>query len=677
VADLADWLAGLGLEKYATAFAEQEIDFNLLPLLTEQDVKELGLPIGPRRKLLEAIATLHDATPSQHDKSERRSEAERRQLTIMFVDLANSTPLALRLDPEAMREVLRDFHGAVTTEIGRLGYVAKLMGDGVLAYFGWPRAHEDDAKRAVAAALAITDAVGRLASPVGEKLACRVGIATGLVVVGELIGEGAAQEHAVVGPTPNLAARLQEVAGPGGVMIAATTRRLLGSSFAVEAIGERRLKGHAKPVALFRVLRSDPRESRFPSLGEEDLGPIVGRSAELATLRLAWEQAKSGSGQMVLVTGEAGIGKSRLLQALANTTAEDKPAQHVFQCSPLHSDNPFWPVEQQLAPPVTIVERGMVDANSLDRQRIRHETVGALAGQLLDSTRPGPALIVFEDAQWADPATVELMRHLAGVVVDMPVLVIVTSRPDNEPRIGTVANLSRLALPKLDGPAAGALVAAIAGRHQLASRLGNEILARSDGIPLFIEEMTKAVIETSPAGEAVSVPATLRDSLIARLDGSPAMKATAQIASCIGRDFDEKLLLRIADVVPMTLEQGLTALLKAGHVVAQGAGRFRFKHALLCDIAYETLLTPRRQKLHQRIAEALEATPNFAEREPETLGRHWFAAGQNGRGEVYWLRARHRVAHWQEQLDALADFLEADTADVIPIHRGRTGRKLH
>jgi predicted ATPase len=233
-------------------------------------------------------------------------------------------------------------------------------------------------------------------------------------------------------------------------------------------------------------------------------------------------------------------------------------------------------------------------------------------------------------------------------------------------------------VPRLDRPAAGALVAAIAGRHQLAARLGSEILARSDGIPLFIEEMTKAVIETAPAGEAVSVPATLRDSLIARLDVSPAMKAAAQIASCIGRDFDEALLLSIADIAPVELQEGLAALLQAGLVVAQAGGRFRFKHALLCDIASETLLTPRREKLHQRIAEALEAMPgNFAEREPESLARHWFAAGQNARGEVYWLRARHRVAHWEEQLDALADYLNADTAEIIPIHGGPGVRKLH
>ena len=309
--------------------------------------------------MLEAIGALHGANPRRQDGSELASEAERRQLTIMFVDLANSTPMALRLDPEAMREVLRAFQDAVTSEIARLGYVAKLMGDGVLAYFGWPRAHEDDAERAVAAALAITTIVGRLASPVGEKLACRVGIATGLVVVGDLIGKGAAQEHAVVGPTPNLAARLQEAAGPGEVMIAATTAAAARVQLRRRSgIGERRLKGYGSRYLCSASCGGNPARAAFsPAAG--GLGPIVGREAELAALRRAWEQAKSGRGHTVLLTGEAGIGKSRLSQALEDTIAEDKPAKQVFQCSPLHSDNPFWPVAQQSAPSAAIVECGM------------------------------------------------------------------------------------------------------------------------------------------------------------------------------------------------------------------------------------------------------------------------------------------------------------------------------
>jgi class 3 adenylate cyclase/energy-coupling factor transporter ATP-binding protein EcfA2 len=669
VGDLAEWLGGLGLGKYAAAFAEQEIEFDHLPLLTEADVRDLGLPIGPRRKLLEAIEALRDGHPSRREPPKRQGEAERRQLTVMFVDLAESTPLALRLDPEAMSDVLRAFQNTVAGEIGRLGFVAKLMGDGVLAYFGWPRAHEDDARRAVAAALAIVDAVARLPSPAGDQLACRIGIATGLVVVGDLVGEGAAQEHAVVGATPNLAARLQEAAGPGEVMIADSTRRLLGADFALEDIGERRLKGHEQAVPLFRVLRREARESRFAARGEASSAPLVGRDAELALLLRAWGKARSGRGQAVLLTGEAGIGKSRLLQALSEAIAAEQPTRHVFQCSPLHDDNPFWPVVLRFAPAAAIVARGPEDGGGGDRRQVRRDAVAALAALLLAAARGAPALVVFEDAQWADQATLELMRHLAGAVGDAPVLLIVTGRPEAESRFGTAANPTRLELPRFDGPTAVALIAAVAGRYQLAPRLLGDILARGDGVPLFLEEMTKAVIETAPAGAAVSAPATLRDSLIARLDVAPAMKAVAQIASCIGRDFDEALLTTVGDIGAVEQRQGLAALLQAGLVVAHAGGGFRFKQALLCDIAYESLLTPRRQRLHRSIAEALEAMPDApAEREPELLARHWYAAGENGRAEVYWLRARHRAAHWQEQLDALADFLDSDAAEVIPLH---------
>jgi len=259
MSDIIAWLTANGLEKFAPVFAEHEVDFDTLRLLTEDDVRELGLPLGPRRKLLTALGVLKsDATPSARD------EAERRQRTVMFVDLANSTALATRLDPEAMREILRGYQNTVAGEITRVGgHVAKLMGDGVLAYFGWPRAHEDDAERAVRAGLAAVEAVGRMTGPSDERLAARVGIATGLVVVGDLVGEGAAQEHAVVGTTPNLAARLQAEAGPSQVIIAAGTRRLLGTGFILDAIDERLLKGHDNPLPLFRVLGEETRERRF------------------------------------------------------------------------------------------------------------------------------------------------------------------------------------------------------------------------------------------------------------------------------------------------------------------------------------------------------------------------------------------------------------------------------
>jgi class 3 adenylate cyclase/DNA-binding transcriptional ArsR family regulator len=703
--DLLIWLTEFGLEKYASVFAEHEIDFDVLRLLTEEDVRELSLPLGPRRKLLAGLSRLRkDAIPQLRD------EAERRQLTVMFVDLADSTALATHLDPEAMREVLRAYQNAVAGEVTRVGgHVAKLMGDGVLVYFGWPRAHEDDAERAVRAGLAATEVVGQMTSPSGAKLACRAGIATGLVVVGDLIGEGGAQEHAVVGATPNLAARLQAEAGDGQVVVAAATRRLLGPGFIVEALDERPLKGHDGSVPLFQVLGEAPHEHRLTG---DATGPMLGRKTELAVLQDAWQRARTGVGQAVLLTGEAGIGKSRLLRCLVEEIAGDDPAQEFFQCSPLHSDSPIWPIAQRLmvdagivtnddasgrdAKLTRMVARWGADHQQIDRilrplfgigvrpdlaagrspQEHRRETIDTLTGRLLAAAGSGPALIIFEDVQWADRVTLDLLRNLIGAIADAPVLLIMTARDERGLNFRATPTLSRLSLARLDYSSAAALLAETAGTRRLATRVVETILARSDGIPLFVEEITKAVIE-APDGEN-SVPMTLRDSLIARLDASPAMKSVAQVAACIGREFEGTLLQQSADLASATLSDGLHRLKEAGLVIAETDGRYRFRHALVCDIAYETLLTPRRKSLHQRIAQTLEAMPGGrADNEPEVLARHWFGAGQNERAKEYWLRAHHRAAHWQDQLDALANYLEADGPGAASIDEINAPRMLH
>ena len=405
--------------------------------------------------------------------------------------------------------------------------------------------------------------------------------------------------------------------------------------------------------------------------GPAALRPLVGRKAELSALRRAWAQAKSGRNQTVLLTGEAGIGKSRLVQAIAEEAARGL----LFQCWSLHSDNPFWPIVQQLPSAAALVKRLTDPVESRDTGQFHRDIVAAMAAQVLSAAHDEPALVVCEDAQWADRATLELLRHLAAA--EAPLLLLVTSRPEGEPRLGATASLQRIVLPRLDDRAAGALLASVAGPHQLAIRIRTEILARSDGVPLFIEEISKAVLEAGSAGKLVPVPATLRDSLIARLDVLPSVKAVAQIASCIGRDFAEKLLLQVADIAQTQLQEGLAGLLGDGLLLLTSPGRFRFKHALVCDIAYESLLTPRQQKLHWRIAEAIEAIPGaVAESEPETLAHHWFAANHTERAELYWLRARHRVTHWHEQLDALADYLESDAAEVIPfpVGSGRNGQ---
>ena len=453
--DIEDWLRGLGLERYAKSFRDNEIDAAVLPRLTDEHLKELGLPLGPRLKLLAAIATLHDDTappapaPGMPMPAGAASStaAERRQLTVMFCDLVGSTALSGRLDPEEMQEVLRAYQNAVAGEILRFGgHVAKFMGDGVLAYFGWPRAHEDDAERAVRAGLTIADAVGQLSTPDGEPLAARVGIATGLVVVGELVGEGAAREEAVVGETPNLAARLQEAAAPSAVVVADSTRQLLGEIFDLRELGPTRLKGFAHSVSGFEVLGERPTDSRFEARRSGRPSPMIGRDQELALVLERWRQAAAGEGQAMLLVGEAGIGKSRLVRAALDAVEGEEHTALRYQCSPHHTGTALWPVARQFgfaagfepadteaarldkleallrqgtedvgeAAPLIATLLG-IDAGArypvpdLTPQQRRAHTLAVLVEQLLGLARRRPVLMVLEDAHWIDPTTLELV----------------------------------------------------------------------------------------------------------------------------------------------------------------------------------------------------------------------------------------------------------------------------
>ena len=442
-------------------------------------------------------------------------------------------------------------------------------------------------------------------------------------------------------------------------------------------MGERWLKGHDGPLPLFRVLREEARESRFAG---STAGSMVGRAAELAELQAAWGKAKAGSGQAVLLVGEPGIGKSRLLHALVGAIAGDNSVQQFIQCSTVRSESPFWPIAQRLALNADIAtnDDGPTRAAKLTRTlapatagsehalavlrpllgipdevearesglqgRRRREIVDVLMGQVLAAARTGPALVIFEDLQWADRGTLDILRSLVGAIVGLPILLVATTRDDRALAINAAPNLRRLPLARLDSVTAAALIVETAGERRLATRIVETILERSDGIPLFVEEITKAVVEAASEAEG-AVPMTLRDSLVARLDVSPAMKAVAQIAACIGREFEESVLRQSADLAPDMLSEGLERLATAGLIVAETGGRYRFRHALLCDIAYETLLKPRRQSLHERIANALEAMPgDRGSIEPEVLARHWFGAGQHERAEAYWLQARHRAA---------------------------------
>ena len=700
--DIGKWLRDLDLERYAEAFVANEIDAEILPKLTAEDLKDLGVAlVGQRRRLLEAIATLRDSAlpveafdaktsslPSG-ESAVARSEAERRQLTVMFVDLVGSTALSARLDPEEMREVIRAYQNAVAGEITRFeGHVAKFMGDGVLAYFGWPRAHEDEAERAARAGLAITAAIGQLSSPAGEALAARVGIATGLVVVGDLVGEGAAQEQAVVGDTPNFAARLQGIAAPGQVVIADATRRLLGASFELEDLGQSELKGISEPVPAFAVKGERPVESRFEAMSGPSLPPMVGRDQELALLLERWALAKAGEGQGVLLVGEAGIGKSRISRALLDALAAEPHVRVRYQCSPYHTDSALWPVIQQLnhaagldADDALEVKLDKLDA-LLDRARGREaapliadllgldgaprygpldltpqvqraRTLHALAAQLLGLAIRQPVLVVLEDAHWTDPTTLELIEQCLDRIANARVLILMTSRPDQQPALAAHPHVTRLTLNRLGRAGVESIVVRLGGDH-LPSETINTIIARTDGVPLFVEELTKAVLET---GET-SVPASLHDSLMARLDRIPEVKEVAQIAACIGREFDYALLAAVAARPESDLRSSLDKLATAELIFRRGtppAASYTFKHALVQDAAYQSLLKSKRQQLHARIAQVLEqGLSDGGETGPEVLAQHLTAAGLAERALAYWRRAGELAASHSADLEAIA-----------------------
>jgi class 3 adenylate cyclase/predicted ATPase len=696
---ISDWLEKLGLGQYAQGFAENDISFSVLPDLTDQDLKDIGVSLGHRRQLLRAIAELptsakdaQKAAATTTASVAAQDTAERRQVTVMFSDLVGSTALAAQMDPEDLREIIGAYQKCAAETVRRFdGYVAEYLGDGILCFFGYPQAHEDDPERAVRTGLELIAAVSALKAPV--SLQTRVGIATGLVVVGDLIGTGSAQEQTVVGETPNLAARLQGIAEPNTVVIAEDTRRLLGSLFELQDLGAKELKGIAEPMRAYAALRPSVVESRFEALHGVVLTALVGREEEFELLLRRWSKARSDEGQVVLLSGEAGIGKSRLTAALLERLADEPHTRLRYFCSPQHTDSALYPVIGQMeraagfvhddipqakldkldavlartstsikdtalfAEMLSLPNDGRYPALDLAPEQRRQRTLEALISQVQVLAHSSPVLMVFEDAHWSDPTSLEVLGRIVDRIRSLPVLLLVAFRPEFDPPWLGRPYVTALTINRLAERDISAMIEGVVGNKLLPANIRQDIIERTDGIPLFVEEMTKAVLEAGSEGAAQqtaaaipsptsAIPASLQASLMARLDRLGPAKEIAQIGAAIGREFSHALLAAVAGKPETELALALDRLMQSGLLFRQGAppnASYLFKHALIQDAAYGTLLREPRRALHARIAETIERQfAEIAESQPELLARHCTEAGLIDKAAGFWGKAGQR-----------------------------------
>jgi predicted ATPase/class 3 adenylate cyclase len=706
---VADWLASIGLGEYARRFVENAIDLSVVRDLTEQDLKELGVLLGHRRKMLRAITELKGEAQRTQTGTRRapRDGAERRQLTIMFCDLVGSSALSTRLDPEDLRAVMSAYHGCIAEVIAKnQGVIARYMGDGVLAYFGYPEAHEDDAEQATEAGLALVDAVANLKTDIGTPLQVRVGIATGMVVVGELIGENAAKEQTVIGETPNLAARLQTFAQPGTVLISESTYRLTEGHFEYRSLGAVTLKGWADPIPAWQVLRATGVESRFEAHHTSRLTPLIGRDEEIELLLRRWQHAKR-EGCAVVLSGEPGIGKSHISLALQERLQAERHITVRHFCSAHHTNSALYPFIRQLeraarfqrgdspaqrfAKLETLLVRSGADpervvlplANllslpikdsyhvpELSPQKRKEMTLAALLAQLDGLAARLPVLIILEDIHWADPTSLELLTITLERLPRLSVLLLITARPEFIPPWPGHAHVTAISLTRLNRRNGAALIDRVTAGKPLPEEIREQILARTDGVPLFVEELTKTVLETGLLQEqddhyvlnrplpSMAIPTTLHASLMARLDRLAPVREVAQIGAVVGREFSYELLSTVAGLPKEKLEEALAQLVRSELIFCRGEppqALYTFKHALVRDAAYSGLLKSRRAALHATIADAFEQRfPEIVVTQPETLAHHLTEAGLFEKAVEYWLLAGKKAAMRSANLEALA-----------------------
>jgi class 3 adenylate cyclase/tetratricopeptide (TPR) repeat protein len=712
---IEDWLTRLGLGKYTEAFVQNDVDLRALPHVTEADLQELGVSLGHRKIILAAInaaaqpgldglalasLALEEAEPPAAEVPQEPA-ADRRLLSVLFCDLVGSTALSAQLDPEDMHELTRRYQDSVAGAITRFGgYVAKYLGDGVLAYFGWPMAYEDHAERSIRAGLQALAAVEAFQSPDGEQLQARIGIASGHVVVGDIAGGSANERASIAGETPNLAARLQSAAAPGQIVVADSTRRLAGQSFEIESLGTQELKGFKSRIALFAVRGEREVESRFDAAHASALSKFVGRTSEIGMLLERWELVKGGQGQAVFVAGEAGIGKSRLVDALEERLHEDRHELIRLQCSPYHAASAFYPITERLTrfagfspadDPAMRAEKfgtmlgrygehpsdvGSIYAEllsldvgdeykplDLSAQQRKELIVRTLANRLLLAATIAPVLFVVEDAHWIDPSTSEVLKEVVGRMHGAAILILVTHRPEWTADWATgLAQVTTLAIGRLTKQQIRELIESMLA--DVPVQLADRIAERTDGVPLFVEELTRSILESGKAASLnVEIPDSLQGSLMARLDRlTAAAKEVAQIASVIGREFDRGLLSKIAGLDDRALDQALHQLMSTQLVVVGGVVRdaLVFRHALIQDTAYQSLLGRRRRHHHEAIADVLiDAYPDLVVTQPELIAQHYVKAQKIELAFPYWMKAGERALGRSANYEAVDHFQNA------------------
>ncbi|HVQ67772.1 MAG TPA: AAA family ATPase, partial [Bradyrhizobium sp.] len=634
---------------------------------------------------------------------------ERRQLTVLFCDLVGSTALSASLDPEDFSAIIAGYRRCITETVARFdGFVARHHGDGAVIYFGYPHAHEDDAERAVQASLALVQAVAAL--PTKQNLSARIGVATGVALVGDMSDSAISEEHGILGDTPNLAARLQSLAQPGSVIISGRTKSIAGAQFEYLDLGKVPINGFAKPVAVWQVAGKTAVTSRSHALQSSDLLPLIGRDEEMELLLSRWQRARSGEGQVVLLSGEAGIGKSRLTVALLEQLAREPHIRLRCFCSPQHTDSMLYPVigemlraarfvhadspqvkmdklDALLAQSATSPEDAALFAEMLslpndgryppvevEPQLRRQKTLKALGSQIEALARINPVLVIFEDAHWADPTSLELFARAVDVAASHRLLILVTYRPEfSLPSMGrphvTGLTLHRLAPCDIDF-----LIERVVGDRSLPAGIRQDIIERTDGIPLFAEEMTKAVLDAEGESDAqrvcaeaptpmVAVPASLHASLMSRLDRLGPAKNVAQVGAAIGRAFPHMLLAALVRKPKEELDSDLDRLIAAGLLFRHGTpprANYLFKHALVQDVAYSTLLREQRRTLHARIAETLESQfPEIAQSQPELLARHYTKADLIQKSARLWGKAGQRSQERSALVEAAEQLTQA------------------